>query len=172
MWQNSWQTNFTRSLSPHFSIHGRRALALRFPHTKRLDRKDTGCLQGNCFCIEKEKFVKRKFYGAQMANFARQIAHCVVKTLSRMCIFFLLLLLSFYGKFISPLLGSSKCRFLPTCSQYARQALENFGFVAGLYLAIKRLLRCAPWSKGGYDPLPSQDEFTRKHKILSYISNF
>ncbi len=159
-------------MSPHLSLHGGRTLALCLPHPKRLDRKNTRRLQGNSFYIKKEKFVKRKFHGAQMANFARQIAHCVVKTLSRMCIFFLLLLLLFYGKFVSPLLGNSKCRFLPTCSQYARQALENFGFIAGLYLTIKRLLRCAPWSKGGFDPLPSQDEFARKHKILSYISNF
>lgn len=143
-----------------------------FPHSERTHGKDTRCLQRNYFNFEKKYSLKRKFHGAQMADFVKKIAHCVVKLLSRMCIFFLLMLLSCYGKFISPLLGKSKCRFLPTCSEYSGQALKNFGVIAGLYLIIWRLVRCAPWSKGGYDPLPSQDEFSRKHKILSYISTF
>ena len=57
-----------------------------------------------------------------------------------------------YRKFISPLLGPS-CRFNPTCSEYALQALEKYGFIKGSYLALRRVLRCHPFSPGGYDPL-------------------
>jgi len=46
------------------------------------------------------------------------------------------------------------CRFQPTCSQYAYEAIEKYGFVRGSWLALKRLVRCNPFSKGGYDPVP------------------
>ena len=46
------------------------------------------------------------------------------------------------------------CRFQPTCSEYAKEAYQKYGFVKGTYLTIKRLLRCHPWAKGGYDPVP------------------
>ncbi len=46
------------------------------------------------------------------------------------------------------------CRFQPTCSEYAKEAYQKYGFFKGTYLAIKRLLRCHPWAKGGYDPVP------------------
>lgn len=45
------------------------------------------------------------------------------------------------------------CRFYPTCSQYGKEAIEKYGAIKGLYLTIKRILRCHPFSKGGYDPL-------------------
>lgn len=143
-----------------------------FPHSKGTCLKNARYLQRNGFNLKKEETFEGKFFGSQMANFARQIAHCMVKSLSRMCIFFLLLLILSYTNLISPVLGKSKCRFLPTCSQYAKQALEDFGLVAGLYLSIRRLLRCAPYFRGGYDPLPSKDEFFKQHRILSYISSF
>ena len=47
-----------------------------------------------------------------------------------------------------------KCRFYPTCSEYARQAIERHGVVLGLFLGIKRIIRCNQFFKGGYDPLP------------------
>lgn len=47
----------------------------------------------------------------------------------------------------------SSCIFTPTCSEYAMEAFEKYGFFKGLYLSVKRVLRCNPWSKGGYDPL-------------------
>ncbi len=60
-----------------------------------------------------------------------------------------------YRLFLSPWLGSA-CRFTPTCSQYALQALERHGPAAGSYLAARRLLRCHPGCSGGPDPVPDQ----------------
>jgi hypothetical protein len=65
----------------------------------------------------------------------------------------LITLIMFYKKAVSPYLPQS-CRFHPTCSEYGMQAIEKYGSVKGGLLAIKRVLRCNPWSKGGYDPLP------------------
>lgn len=64
----------------------------------------------------------------------------------------LILLIRFYQICISPLTPAT-CRFRPTCSVYFIQALEKYGVIKGSYLGIKRLLRCHPWSEGGYDPL-------------------
>jgi len=64
----------------------------------------------------------------------------------------LLWLIDFYRKGISPLTPPS-CRFVPTCSEYARQAVMKYGALKGSYLAIRRLLKCHPFHKGGYDPL-------------------
>lgn len=58
-----------------------------------------------------------------------------------------------YQLFISPLLGP-RCRFTPTCSQYALEAIEKYGACKGSFLAIKRICRCHPWNPGGYDPVP------------------
>lgn len=58
-----------------------------------------------------------------------------------------------YQIFISPLLGP-RCRFTPTCSQYALEAIEKYGAWKGSFLAIKRICRCHPWNPGGYDPVP------------------
>ena len=67
----------------------------------------------------------------------------------------LILLVRFYRKFISPIKGNTHCRFTPTCSMYAIQALEKYGAIKGTYLSIKRILRCHPFSKhSGYDPVP------------------
>lgn len=65
----------------------------------------------------------------------------------------LLLPVLFYQNCISPLTPPT-CRFTPTCSEYARQALIKHGPVKGLCLAIRRLLRCHPWGGSGYDPVP------------------
>ena len=58
-----------------------------------------------------------------------------------------------YQLFISPLLGHN-CRFYPSCSQYAIEALTTHGFMKGTLLAVKRICKCAPWHPGGYDPVP------------------
>lgn len=58
-----------------------------------------------------------------------------------------------YKRLISPLLGD-RCRFYPTCSQYALEAFTKYGFFKGTYLSVKRLLRCNPFCKGGIDPVP------------------
>ena len=66
----------------------------------------------------------------------------------------LLGLIRFYQKFVSPLFPA-RCRYIPTCSEYARQALEKYGAAKGSLLALKRILRCHPFSKGDiYDPVP------------------
>ncbi len=63
-------------------------------------------------------------------------------------------LISLYQKYISPLKRNSSCIYTPTCSSYAIEALNKYGAVKGLYFAIRRVLRCHPFHKGGYDPVP------------------
>ena len=58
-----------------------------------------------------------------------------------------------YQIFLSPLLGRN-CRFHPTCSQYAFEAISRFGVLRGIWLSVKRLVKCGPWHPGGYDPVP------------------
>jgi len=65
---------------------------------------------------------------------------------------FLLFLLRFYKKNISPILPQS-CRFYPTCSEYAIDAINKYGVLKGSIKAIYRILRCNPFNKGGYDPV-------------------
>ena len=65
----------------------------------------------------------------------------------------LLLALRGYRYFLSPLLGN-QCRFAPTCSVYAMEAIERFGAVRGGLLAVRRVARCHPWNAGGWDPVP------------------
>jgi putative membrane protein insertion efficiency factor len=72
----------------------------------------------------------------------------------------------FYRKFISPLKPPC-CRFVPTCSEYALQALAEWGVICGLALSLWRVLRCNPFCKGGYDPVP---ENKLKTKILNKLS--
>jgi putative membrane protein insertion efficiency factor len=62
-------------------------------------------------------------------------------------------LLALYKRFLSPLLPRA-CRFEPTCSQYAREAVEKYGLLKGSRLALVRLLRCHPFHRGGLDPVP------------------
>lgn len=61
-----------------------------------------------------------------------------------------------YKLIISPILPSS-CRFYPSCSQYALQALKIHGLGRGLWLTSRRLLRCQPWGNSGYDPVPNKE---------------
>ena len=64
-----------------------------------------------------------------------------------------LLLIKFYRLFLSPLKPPS-CRYIPTCSEYAFIAIEKYGALKGGWMAVKRILRCHPFHKGGYDPVP------------------
>ncbi len=64
-----------------------------------------------------------------------------------------LLLIRAYQKVLSPLLPPS-CRFYPSCSQYGYEAFEKYGIFKGGWLTARRILRCNPWTKGGFDPIP------------------
>lgn len=66
----------------------------------------------------------------------------------------MIFLINLYRKYISPLKRRPTCIYTPTCSQYAVEALEKHGFLKGSFLAVKRIIRCHPFAKGGYDPVP------------------
>ncbi|WP_220347768.1 membrane protein insertion efficiency factor YidD [Alkalilimnicola ehrlichii] len=70
----------------------------------------------------------------------------------------LILLLRIYQLVISPLLGP-RCRFHPSCSNYAIEAIRRHGALAGTYLAVRRVCRCHPWHPGGVDPVPDKSPF-------------
>lgn len=63
-------------------------------------------------------------------------------------------LIRIYQKYLSPLKGRATCIYTPTCSQYAMESLKKHGVIKGVLLSIWRILRCNPFSKGGYDPVP------------------
>ena len=69
-------------------------------------------------------------------------------------------MVKFYQIFISPFFPGV-CRFRPTCSQYMIEAIETHGIFKGIYLGIKRLVKCHPWGGSGYDPVPPKEA---KHK--------
>ena len=66
-----------------------------------------------------------------------------------------ILLISFYKKYISPIFHffGIECKYYPTCSEYTKHAIEKYGFFKGIFLGFIRILKCNPFSKGGYDPL-------------------
>ena len=67
----------------------------------------------------------------------------------------LIFLIKVYKKTLSPIFEilGIKCKYYPNCSEYTKQAIEKYGTIYGILLGIKRILKCNPWSKGGYDPL-------------------
>lgn len=69
----------------------------------------------------------------------------------------LLTLIRYYQRAVSPSLPAA-CRYQPTCSRYAYEAIERFSAGRGSWLAVRRLLRCFPWNAGGYDPVPAKNE--------------
>jgi uncharacterized protein len=69
-----------------------------------------------------------------------------------------------YQWFLSPLLGQ-RCRYYPSCSEYAVQAVQRFGILRGAVLAGWRLLRCNPWSRGGFDPVDDQRLFRTRAPV-------
>lgn len=69
--------------------------------------------------------------------------------------FVLIKLIEFYQKNVSPLLSNfSHCKYTPSCSEYGKQAIKKYGALKGTILTIWRILRCNPFSKGGFDPVP------------------
>ena len=81
----------------------------------------------------------------------------LIKYLSRILSYFLKAMITVYKYVISPLLGP-KCRYLPTCSSYAMEAIEIHGPIKGGWLGLKRILRCHPWGGSGYDPVPPENK--------------
>ncbi|MGN1233933.1 MAG: membrane protein insertion efficiency factor YidD [Candidatus Cryptobacteroides sp.] len=77
----------------------------------------------------------------------------IVKIARKIAIFPFIVLIRFYQVCISPLKPPT-CRFTPTCSAYALEALRKHGLFKGSYLAVRRILRCHPWGGSGYDPVP------------------
>ena len=71
-----------------------------------------------------------------------------------------------YQVLLSPALGNT-CKYYPSCSEYAAQAIQRFGILRGLVLAVWRLLRCNPWSHGGYDPVEEQRLFKSRAPAAS-----
>ena len=76
------------------------------------------------------------------------------KSISKAINFILIGMIKFYKKYLSPMKRTCHCRYIPTCSQYAVEALQKYGPLKGSYRAIKRILRCNPFHEGGYDPVP------------------
>jgi putative membrane protein insertion efficiency factor len=74
----------------------------------------------------------------------------------------LILIIRAYQYLLSPLMGPS-CRFYPSCSCYAQEALERHGVIKGSWLALRRLLRCHPWHPGGVDPVPDHNDLNNTH---------
>lgn len=72
-----------------------------------------------------------------------------------------LFLLILYKKLFSPFLGNN-CRFVPTCSIYAYESIEKYGVLKGVFLGLKRILKCHPFHKGGFDPIPEKFEVKLK----------
>ncbi len=77
--------------------------------------------------------------------------------MKRILIFPFIVLIRIYQKIISPIFPST-CRYQPTCSHYAVEALETHGLLKGTRLAIKRIFSCHPWGGSGYDPVPPRSE--------------
>ena len=77
----------------------------------------------------------------------------MLNALQRMMAWPFIGLIRIYQYAISPFLGR-RCRFYPSCSEYAAESLQRHGAVKGLYLSIRRVGRCHPWHPGGYDPVP------------------
>lgn len=84
-----------------------------------------------------------------MSALMRRAQNAVMRMVKSICLF----LIWYYQNGISPWLGAN-CRYRPTCSAYAREAIEKYGAIKGSWLAVKRIARCHPGHPGGYDPVP------------------
>ncbi|MBT5185512.1 MAG: membrane protein insertion efficiency factor YidD [Kordiimonadaceae bacterium] len=91
-----------------------------------------------------------------------KILSYIINFLSSILSYVLKALITVYKYVISPLLGP-KCRYLPTCSSYAVEAIEIHGPLKGGWLGAKRILRCHPWGDSGYDPVPQKDNTESKN---------
>ncbi|MFT6834172.1 MAG: putative membrane protein insertion efficiency factor [Francisellaceae bacterium] len=83
------------------------------------------------------------------------IIKSIYQTIQKIISIFLIFLIKIYQYLISPLIGP-RCRFHPTCSNYAIESIKSHGIAVGIWLSIKRLLKCQPYHPGGYDPVPKK----------------
>ncbi len=81
-----------------------------------------------------------------------------------------LFLISAYQRYLSPLLGQN-CKHYPSCSHYSKHSLEKHGAIKGIILTTARLLRCNPWSLGGFDPVPDKVSF-KKPSTFKVFGNY
>jgi len=95
------------------------------------------------------------------------LSHLLIKIINNILSFIVISIIKGYKLFISPILPSS-CRYSPTCSSYAISAYKRYDFIKATFLTIRRILRCNPLFKGGYDPLP--DDFSFKKGISRSIN--
>lgn len=86
---------------------------------------------------------------------AKQLLKSTIEFTGRVTGMFIIYFVKFYQMAISPYLGSS-CRHSPTCSHYMIDAIREWGTARGLWLGVKRILKCHPWGTSGYDPVPSK----------------
>ncbi len=91
--------------------------------------------------------------GAQPPTPSRRLLRMVLRHLVRIPAYALIVLIRAYQVLLSPLLPSS-CRYIPSCSAYAVEAVERHGALRGGWLAARRIARCHPFTPGGYDPVP------------------
>jgi uncharacterized protein len=84
---------------------------------------------------------------------------------SRLIVRGLIAVVQLYRTMISPLRPAS-CRFTPTCSQYAVDALQEYGLIRGSWLATVRLAKCGPWHRGGWDPIPERPDLIERDPKL------
>jgi putative membrane protein insertion efficiency factor len=87
-------------------------------------------------------------------------------SLSARCVRALIFVIQLYRHMVSPLRPAS-CRFVPTCSQYTVDALTEYGLIRGSWLAARRLAKCGPWHRGGWDPIPERLPHRRNCRACS-----
>ncbi|MEZ4692291.1 MAG: membrane protein insertion efficiency factor YidD [Ignavibacteria bacterium] len=77
--------------------------------------------------------------------------------------YIIIFVIKVYQKIFSPMFAGS-CRHYPSCSEYGIEAFERHGFFRGLYLTVRRILRCNPFFEGGFDPVPDEKDLNKKYK--------
>jgi putative membrane protein insertion efficiency factor len=86
-----------------------------------------------------------------------------ITSINRLLVWVAVKLIHGYRYLLSPWIGN-QCRFYPTCSAYSEEAFVKHGFIAGIYLTLRRLIKCHPWHQGGLDPVPEP-----KHRCCSHL---